>query len=239
MSILSFFGCGRKSVVYPQDQITTASGEVVTVTFFKHASLSIEAGGRYIYVDPVDEYAEYGKLPQADMLLITHSHYDHLDMAAVDRLRKPDTRIVCDKTSAEAFEFDCITMTPGDVSQPLEGVSVEAVPAYNISDGHTQFHPREREDCGYILTIGGTRFYIAGDTENNEDIKALKNIDIAFLPVNQPFTMTVDQAVDVVKAIRPKIFYPYHYGGTEHTTDVERLVRELDGITQVRVRPME
>ena len=239
MSILSCFGCGRKSVEYLQDKITTASGEVITLTFFKHASLSIEVDGRYIYVDPVDEYAEYGKLPQADLLLITHSHYDHLDMAAVDRLRKPETSIVCDKTSAEAFDFDCITMTPGATAQPLEGVMIEAVPAYNISDGHLQFHPKEREDCGYILTIGGTRLYIAGDTENNDDIKALENIDIAFLPVNQPFTMTVDQAVDVVKAIRPKIFYPYHYGGTEHTTDIDRLVRELDGVTAVRVRPME
>ena len=239
MSILSFFGCRHKSVEYPQDKITTASGEVVTLTFFKHASLSIEVGGRFIYADPVDEYAEYANLPKADVLLVTHSHYDHLDMAAIDRLRKPGTAVVCDKTSAEAFDFDCITMTPGSTAQPLEGITIEAVPAYNITEGHCQFHPKEREDCGYILTIGGTRFYIAGDTENNDDIKALENIDIAFLPVNQPYTMTVDQAVDVVKAIRPKVFYPYHYGGTEHTTDIDRLVRELDEITTVRVRPME
>ena len=239
MSILSFFGCGRKTADYPQDKITLANGEEMTITFFKHASLSFEFDNRFIYVDPVDEYAKYDKLPQADLILITHSHYDHLDMAAVDKIHKPATHIVCDKTSAEAFEFDCITMTPGATAQPLAGITIEAVPAYNTSEGHLQFHPKEREDCGYILTIGGTRIYIAGDTENNDDIKALENIDIAFLPVNQPFTMTVDQAVDVVKAIQPKIFYPYHYGGTEHTTDIDRLVRELDGVTTVRVRPME
>lgn len=239
MSLLSFFGCGRKAADYPQDKITTASGQELTITFFKHASLSIEFDGHHIYVDPVDEYAHYDQLPKADMLLITHSHYDHLDMAAIDRLRTPSTAIVCDKTSAEAFDFDCITMTPGAAAQPVEGIAVEAVPAYNISEGHQQFHPKEREDCGYILTIGGTRIYIAGDTENNDDIKALSNIDIAFLPVNQPYTMTVDQAVDAVKAIRPKVFYPYHYGGTDQTTDIDRLVRELDGITCVRVRPME
>lgn len=239
MSILSFFGCGRKSVEYPQDKITAASGQEITLTFFKHASLSVEVDGHYIYVDPVDEYADYAKLPKADLLLVTHSHYDHLDMAAIDRLRKSDTAVVCDKTSAEAFEFDCITMTPGSTAQPIDGITVEAVPAYNISEGHLQFHPKEREDCGYILTVGGTRIYIAGDTENNDDIKALENIDIAFLPVNQPYTMTVDQAVDAVKTIRPKVFYPYHYGGTEHTTDIDRLVRELDGITEVRVRPLE
>lgn len=239
MSILSIFGCGRKTTEYPQDKITTANGDEMTVTFFKHASLSILFDGKHIYVDPVDEYAQYGELPKADLILITHSHYDHLDMAAIDRLHTANTKIVCDKTSAEAFEFDCITMTPGTKSQPLNGIEIEAVPAYNISEGHLQFHPKEREDCGYILTIGGTRLYIAGDTENNDDIKALENIDIAFLPVNQPFTMTVDQAVDVIEAIRPKIFYPYHYGGTENVTDIDRLVRELDGITNVRVRPME
>ena len=239
MSLLSFFGCGRKSVEYPQDKITTATGVQATITFFKHASLSLEADGKYIYVDPVDEYADYASLPKADMILITHSHYDHFDMAAIDKLLKEGTVVVCDKTTAEAFEFDCITMTPGAVSEPLAEIAVEAVPAYNISEGHTQFHPSEREDCGYIITIGGTRFYIAGDTENNDDIKALQNIDIAFLPVNQPYTMTVDQAVDVVRSIRPRTFYPYHYGGTEFTTDIDRLVRELDGITDVRIRPME
>lgn len=239
MSILSLFGCGRKSVEYPQDKITTASGEVATLTFFKHASFSIEFGGYYIYVDPVDEYADYDRLPKADLLLVTHSHYDHLDMAAVDKLCKPTTTIICDKTSAEAFESDCVTMTPGMTAQPKADVLVDAVPAYNISEGHLQFHPREREDCGYVLTLGGTRIYIAGDTENNEDVKALENIDIAFLPVNQPYTMTIEQAVDVIKAIRPKIFYPYHYGGTDQTTDIARLVREVDGLTSIRVRPME
>ncbi|MCH5330210.1 MAG: MBL fold metallo-hydrolase [Alistipes sp.] len=239
MSILSFFGCGRKASAYPQDKITTAEGGEVTITFFKHASLSLEIDGRYIYVDPVDEYADYGSLPKADVVLVTHSHYDHLDMAAIDRLRKPETVAVCDKTSAEAFEFDCVTMTPGSISTPIEGVVIEAVPAYNISEGHTQFHPREREDCGYVITVGGTRIYIAGDTENNDDIKALKDIDIAFLPVNQPYTMTVEQAVDAVKAIAPRVFYPYHYGGTEHTTDLDGLAAGLEGVTEVRIRPME
>jgi len=173
------------------------------------------------------------------MILITHSHYDHFDTVAVDKLRKTETVVVCDKTSAEAFDYDCVTMTPGSVSQPLDGITVEAVPAYNITEEHLQFHPKEREDCGYVLTMGGSRIYISGDTENNEDVKSLRNIDVAFLPVNQPYTMTVDQAVDVVKAIRPRIFYPYHYGEVEQATDIDRLVRELDGITEIRIRPME
>lgn len=239
LSLFSLLGCKEKTATFLQDTIKTRTGQELTITFFKHASLSLEFEGHYIYVDPVHTYADYSKLPKADIILITHSHYDHLDMEAIDKLTKEGTVVVCDKTSAESFEFDCVTMTPGSVAKPIDGVNIQAVPAYNITEGYLQFHPREREDCGYILTLGGTRVYIAGDTENNDDVKALTDIDIAFLPVNQPYTMTVDQAVDMVKAIKPVIFYPYHYGEVETVTDIDRLVRELDGVTEVRVRPME
>ncbi len=239
-SFLGLFGCkSEKPSLYPQDKISTRDGGEVTLTFFKHASLGIEFEGRYIYVDPVDSYADYARLPKADVVLVTHSHYDHLDCAAIDKLSTTGTVVVCDKTSAEAFDFDCVTMTPGTTSTPLEWVEIEAVPAYNISEGHLDFHPKAREDCGYILTLGGMRIYIAGDTENNDDVKTLTDVDIAFLPVNQPYTMTVDQAVDVVKSIKPAVFYPYHYGEVDEKTDMDRLVRELEGITEVRVRPME
>ena len=221
MSFLSFFGCGKKAPEYPADTLTTRDGTQITLTFFKHASLAIEAGGKYIYVDPVSGYADYAALPKADVVLITHSHYDHLDVAAVEAIQTPQTEILCDRTSAEAFEMNCYTMRPGSVATPRDYLKVEAVAAYNTTDGHLQFHPKEREDCGYVLTIGGSRIYIA------------------FLPVNQPYTMTVDQAVEAVKAIRPTIFYPYHYGEVEEKTDIDRLVRELEGVTEVRIRPME
>lgn len=240
MSLLSFFGCGRKAAPqYPADTLTLRDGTEATITFFKHASLSIAVNGKYIYVDPVSANADYAALPKADLILITHSHFDHLDMAAVEAVQTPQTEILCDRTSAEAFEMNCYTMRPGSVATPRDYVKVEAVAAYNTTPGHLQFHPKEREDCGYVLTIGGTRIYIAGDTEPTSEMKALKRIDIAFLPVNQPYTMTVDQAVEAVKAIRPAIFYPYHYGEVEEKTDIDRLVRELEGVTEVRVRPME
>ena len=172
-------------------------------------------------------------------VLVTHSHYDHLDRAAVEQLMTPATAVVCDKTSAEAFDFDCYTMVPGAVAEPLDGIRVEAVAAYNTTEGHLQFHPREREDCGYVLTLGGTRVYIAGDSEPTPEMRSLEGIDIAFLPVNQPYTMTVDQAAEAVRALRPAIFYPYHYGEVEQITDLDRLAREVAGLTEMRVRPME
>ena len=240
MSIRSLFGGKRKKITdYPTDVLTARDGTSFTIHFFKHAALAIGVGEKYVYVDPVNGYADYGVLPKADVLLVTHSHYDHLDRAATDELLTPHSEILCDRTSAEAFEMNCHTMRPGSVATPCDWLKVEAVAAYNTSPDHRQFHPRDREDCGYVLTIGGTRIYIAGDTEPTPEMKALRGIDIAFLPVNQPYTMTVDQAVEAVKALHPAIFYPYHYGEVEEKTDIDRLVRELEGITEVRVRPME
>ncbi len=242
MSIISrlpFIGGKATKSAYPQDEIVTRTGEKVVITFFKHASLALEYNGRHIYIDPVNQYAKYGSLPKADVIVVTHSHYDHFDLKAIVKLMKNDTVIVCDKVSAETFDFNCVTMLPGVSTVPVEGVTIDAVPAYNITEGHLDFHPKAREDCGYIITLGSSRFYIAGDTENNEDVKAVTDIDVAFLPVNQPYTMTVEQAVDAVKAIRPVIFYPYHYGEVDEKTDIDRLVRELEGIAEVRVRPME
>ncbi len=238
ISLLSLFGCGKRPI-YPHDTITTRDGQELTFHFYAHASLAIEVGGTYIYVDPVMEHADYSRLPKADIVLVSHHHSDHFDRAAVDELTTRQSEVVCDRTSAEAFEMNCHTMRPGSVATPHEGIRIEAVAAYNTSEGHTQFHPKAREDCGYILTIGGTRIYIAGDSEFTPEMKALKEIDVAFLPVNQPYTMTVDQAVEAVKALRPTIFYPYHYGQVEEKTDLERLKAELEGVTEVRIFPME
>ena len=132
-------------------------------------------------------------------------------------------------------------MRPGSIATPRDYIKVEAVAAYNTTREHQQFHPKLREDCGYLLTLGGTRIYIAGDTEPTPEMKSLRDVDVAFLPVNQPYTMTVEQAVEAVKTLRPKIFYPYHYGQVEEKTDIERLVREVEalGTTEVRVFPME
>ena len=230
---------GRKPAPqYPTDELTI-NGRSLKLMFFAHASVAIEYEGRVIYVDPVEGNAEYERLPKADMILVTHSHYDHFDMKAIEALQQEDTRILLDKTSAECFGGDCYTMLPGAVAEPFEDIRVEAVAAYNTSEHQLQFHPKEREDCGYVITLGGAvRIYVSGDTEPTVEQAELKNIDIAFICVNQPYTMTPEQAVQAVKAVAPKIYYPYHYGQVDEPTDVEALAEMLKGIAEVRIRPL-
>ncbi len=238
MSLFSKLFKRSTAPAYPSDEVQI-NGRNLKLTFFAHASIAIEYEGRVIYVDPVKENAEYEKLPKADMILVTHSHYDHFDMAAIEAVQKEDTRILLDKTSAEGFQGDCYTMLPGAVAEPFEDIRVEAVAAYNTSEHQLQFHPKEREDCGYVVTLGGdVRIYVSGDTEPTPEQAALQSIDIAFICVNQPYTMTPEQAVAAVKAVQPKIYYPYHYGQVDEPTDVEALKRMLEGVTDVRIRPL-
>jgi L-ascorbate metabolism protein UlaG (beta-lactamase superfamily) len=238
MSLFSKLFGGKTTPAYPSDELTI-NGHTLRLTFFAHASLAIEYEGRHIYLDPVMENADYTKLPKADIILVSHSHYDHFDMAAIDALLKPDTHILLDKSSAEGFQGNCYTMLPGAVAEPMADIRVEAVAAYNTSEHQLQFHPKEREDCGYVLTLdNAVRIYMSGDTEPTDELRAVKNIDIAFICVNQPYTMTPEQAVEAVKAIKPTIYYPYHYGQVDEPTDVEALAKMLEGVCDVRIRPL-
>ena len=238
MSFFKRLFAGKKAPNYPSDELVV-NGQKLKLTFFAHASVAIEYEGRMIYVDPVVGNAEYETLPKADMILVTHSHYDHFDMAAIEALQTPDTRILLDKSSAEGFQGDCFTMLPGAVAEPFADIRVEAVAAYNTSEHQLQFHPKEREDCGYVVTLGDrVCIYLSGDTEPTDELRALKGIDIAFICVNQPYTMTSEQATEAVKAIKPQIYYPYHYGQVDEPTDVEALAKMLEGVCDVRIRPL-
>ena len=239
MSIFkNLFGGKPSAPSYPSDELTI-NGEKLKITFFAHASLAIEYMDKMIYLDPVSDNADYERLPKADIILVSHSHYDHFDMAAIENIQKVDSHILLDKTSAEGFVGDCYTMLPGAVAQPFTDIKIEAVAAYNTSESQLQFHPKEREDCGYIVTLGdAVRIYLSGDTEPTEEMLALKDIDIAFLAVNQPYTMKPEQACEAVKALKPKVFYPYHYGQVEEPTDVEALAESLKEVCDVRIRPL-
>jgi L-ascorbate metabolism protein UlaG (beta-lactamase superfamily) len=172
-------------------------------------------------------------MPKADIILITHAHSDHLDPAAVDLIKTARTDIILTVLAAEKVQGT--VMKNGD-KRTVQGIPVEAVPAYNIVHTRSEnvpFHPKG-EGNGYILTFGNVRVYVAGDTENTPEMKALKGIDLAFLPMNLPYTMTPEMVADAVKAFRPKVVYPYHYSGTDPQGLVE-LLKDTSGV-EVRVR---
>ena len=224
--------------VYETDTFQTQSGKNVVLNALVHASIWMEAGNKQLFVDPVrllgNRSIDYTTMPSADFILITHDHFDHLDKEAIRLLSKETTQVIANKAAAEKLGTG-IVMANGDKRQLTEDIAVEAVPAYNISEGHTQFHPKGR-DNGYVLTIDGLRIYIAGDTEDIEEMAEIKDIDIAFLPCNQPYTMTPEQVIRAAKIIRPKVLFPYHYSETDLSSIPEQLKEE--GI-EVRIRRYE
>ena len=219
-----------------KDEIPTSGGNL-EVTFVGHGTLVFGFGGQVIHVDPYGKLTDYGALPKADVVLITHAHGDHLDPAALAAIRKPETRILVAPACEGKVEGATVLANGGKTT--LSGLTVEAVPAYNVvskrPDG-TPFHPKG-EGNGYVLTFGTTRVYVAGDTENVPEMKDLKAIDVAFLPMNLPYTMTPEMVADAVRGFRPRILYPYHFGDTD-TGKLVALLAAEKGI-EVRIRKMK
>ena len=222
---------------FEEDEFNTPQGKL-KITFIGHGTLMLDFNGTVIHVDPWTNLADYTKLPKADLILVTHEHGDHLDAKAIEELTKQGTELVytakC-KQSKPALKG--MVMKNGEKTT-FHTIGIEAVPAYNMvnkrPDG-TPFHPRG-DGNGYILTLGGMRVYIAGDTENTPEMKALKHIDIAFLPMNLPYTMTPEMVADAAMAFKPKVLYPYHYGETDVTKLTDLL--KNSGI-EVRIRNMK
>ncbi len=229
-------GAALTAAAFEQDMIPTSRGDL-KITFIGHATLMFEFGGKVIHVDPVSSMADYLQLPKADLILVTHEHGDHFDLKAIRMLEKPTTDLILTQACAEKAKMG--TVLRNGESAVKQGIKFEAVPAYNIvhlrSPGNP-YHPKGQGN-GYILTFGDKRVYVAGDSENTPEMKALRNIDIAFLPMNLPYTMTPEMVADAVGAFKPKILYPYHYGDT----DPQLLVKLLkdDPEIEVRVRPMK
>ncbi len=218
-----------------KDTIKTSEGDLV-ITFVAHGTLVLTYGGKVIHVDPWTDLGDYSKLPKADLILVTHDHFDHLDLKAIDAVRTGKTAVVSTETVAKQVK-GTIVMNNGETKE-VQGVRIEAVPAYNMVHMRAPgqpFHPKGVGN-GYILTLGGKRIYIAGDSENTPEMKSLKNIDIAFLPMNLPYTMTPEMVADAAKAFRPKVLYPYHQGETDLSKLVALLKNEKD--IEVRIRKM-
>ena len=219
---------------FQTDTFKTKEGKAVTITAIKHASLRIQYDGLEIQVDPVAKYApetDYLKFPKADVILVTHEHFDHFDRDAIAALKKGTTQVIANPAVQQMLGFGT-ALANGDQRTLAKGISLAAVPAYNTTPGHTQFHPKGR-DNGYVLTIDGLRIYIAGDTEDIPEMTKLKDIDIAFLPCNQPYTMTPEQVAKAARTIKPKVLFPYHYS----QTPIKRVAELLaDMSIDVRIR---
>jgi L-ascorbate metabolism protein UlaG (beta-lactamase superfamily) len=226
-------GAGR-ALAYEQDVIATDNGPLA-ITFIRHASLAFNFNGRLILVDPVAKMGDYSGFTAVDLILITHEHRDHFDPALIKRLRRPGTKVVLTSTCA-ALGVSGIVMRNGE-QRRIMGLDIKAVPAYNLLNRRPNgepYHPRGIGN-GYIINFGGQRLYVAGDTENTPELRGLKNISIAFLPMQMPYTMTPAMVADAALAIRPKILYPYHLG----ETDPRLLLPLLDGRgIDVRIRNM-
>jgi len=224
------------AMAFEKDSLPTSAGPV-EVTFIGHGTLMLEFDGKVIHVDPASQYADYSKMPQADIILITHHHSDHFEAQAMMYLRAAKTKVILTELCAQKVAHGTI-MKNGD-TEMVDGIEVEAVPAYNIvhklSTG-ALYHPKG-EGNGYVLTFGDTRIYIAGDTENTPEMKALKDIDYAFLPMNLPYTMTPEMVADAAEAFRPKVLYPYHYSETDTARIVDLLKDDKD--IEVRIRNMK
>jgi len=218
-----------------KDRLATSAGEV-EITFVGHGTLVFGFGGKVIHVDPYGKLTDYSALPKADLVLITHAHGDHLDPVALAAIRKAGTEVIV--SPACQGKVDGAVVLKNGEERTAAGVRVQAVPAYNLvamrSEG-VPYHPKG-EGNGYVVTFGDKRVYVAGDTENVPEMKALKGIDVAFLPMNLPYTMTPEMVADAAKAMRPRVLYPYHFGQTDPARLVELLKGEK-GI-EIRVRKM-
>src|SRR5579864_5080884 len=230
-AVISLFVFG--AVLAAQTQTFPTSAGPVKITPLNHASTLIEAGGKAIYLDPAKP-SKLSGLPKADLILITDIHGDHMDPDSIKEISKADTEIL----AAPAVVQTVTSAKPiaNGETKSWQGWTIEAIPAYNLKRGPAAgqfFHPKGR-DNGYILTYGGKRFYFSGDTENIPEMRELKNIDVAFVCMNLPYTMPPQEAADAVKAFRPKIVIPYHYRGSDLTV----FQKDLQG-TGIEVRILD
>jgi L-ascorbate metabolism protein UlaG (beta-lactamase superfamily) len=221
---------------FETDIVKTSAGDL-EITFIGHGTLMFNFGGKVIHVDPWTQLADYSNMPKADLILLTHEHRDHLDLKAIEILRTEKTDVVLTRTSSSQVK-DGMVMNNGDV-RIVKDLKIEAVPAYNIVHMRSKgvpYHPKGVGN-GYVITFGDKRVYVAGDTENTPEMTVLTDIDIAFLPMNLPYTMTPEMVASATGAFKPKILYPYHYGETDTSTILE-LLKDVNQ-TEVRIRKMK
>jgi L-ascorbate metabolism protein UlaG (beta-lactamase superfamily) len=201
------------AAAHPSVDFSTKAGPL-KLTAIRHASFMLEAGGKVVHVDPWSQ-GDYTGLPKADVLLITDSHGDHFDLKAIEMVRRPDTIVIAPPVVAEKFS-GARALRNGETAEAA-GFRIEAIPMYNLKRGPAEgqvFHAKGRGN-GYVLSWGGFRLYISGDTEVTPEMRALENVDAALICMNLPYTMPPEEAAEGVKAFHPKVAIPYHYRGSD------------------------
>ncbi len=219
------------------DAFKSANGEI-TIHPVSHASFVMTTPAGTIYNDPVGGASLYEGFPAPDLILITHHHGDHFDPETLAAIVTDDTALITNPTVFEALPEELKARTQslsnGDNAEAF-GTTIQALPAYNLTEDRLQYHPQGR-DNGYVFSADGLRVYVAGDTEDIPEMRALTDIDIAFVPMNLPYTMDEDQAASAVTEFAPKVVYPYHYKGSD-PEKFAALVEDSPAKVEVRMGP--
>jgi L-ascorbate metabolism protein UlaG (beta-lactamase superfamily) len=226
---VTFLPFAAQAAAHAGNSFASASGKI-EVFPVDHASFVMPTPAGVIYNDPIGDPANYADFADADLILVTHHHGDHYNQDTLNALVKDKTKLITnqavyDKMPAE-MQAKAQVMVNGDTTEVL-GIKIDAIPAHNLTEGRMKFHPVGR-DNGYVLTVDGLRIYISGDTEDLPEMRALKDIDVAFVCMNLPFTMDINAAASAVAEFAPTYVYPYHYrgkdGGTQDPAEFAKLV---------------
>jgi L-ascorbate metabolism protein UlaG (beta-lactamase superfamily) len=229
---------GPVSAATDRDTIATSDGELV-IHPINHATFVMEWNDRTIYVDPVGGADLFADHADPDLILVTHIHGDHTSLETITGVSTQKTLILAPTSVAEKLGGGIpgtLTILANGESFETGGVAVEAVPAYNLAADRQAYHPKQRGDNAYVVALGGIRVFISGDTEATPEMRALENIDAAFVCMNLPYTMTVEEAADGVLEFAPKIVYPYHYRGQDGVSDLDAFVKLVAANPKIEVR---
>lgn len=228
----------------PADHVATSQGGDLTIQPIHHASLMLSWNGKHVLVDPApldqgDTGAEFKALPTPDIILITHIHGDHFSVPFLQAVAGPQTVILTPHNVFDAMPADLkgkARAMGNDEHTVVDTIAIRTVPMYNTTESRSHFHPKGAGN-GYVITFGGKQVYIAGDTEESPELAHLADIDVAFIPMNLPYTQTVQAAAKWVKDFRPKIVYPYHFRNADGTkADVNMFKKLVGGASDVRLR---
>ena len=206
------------------EEKTNTKTEDLKIIPIMHATAILEYKGLTIYIDPTGGVEAFKNQKEADLVLITDIHGDHMNIKTLDKLDLSKASMIVPEAVAEklsaSYSEQLITLNNGKTKE-FKGITIEAIPMYNLREEALKYHSKGRGN-GYLLTLGEERIYFSGDTEDISEMRALQNIDKAFVCMNLPYTMTVESAADAVLAFKPKQVYPYHYRGTEGLSDVAK-----------------